>query len=239
MNIYYKLIDRSFDSYYVIVYTVLRKWRRFNYLSDNLKRKIPVAWYRNPAWRSVNFARTRIPRYSGASITRVNISVTRILAAAARRRFLSTRTPYTHVEQVCMYYWREPRQSSFSFFHDISRLHLCVSVSLSRSLFTVVFGAALIYRGWEYVDTGKYSSAARSRVVGWRMRNRRGRARQRETDVRVHWEIGRSWWDYFFFPPLFRPSLFATCIDFFFLYTFAFAFGYKYIPMNCVLRVRE
>lgn len=147
----------------------------------NVKFEIPVTLCRNLTKRSVNFARVRIPRYSGASVTRVNISVTRILAAAARRCFLSTRTPsITRAKQVCAYYWHEPQQSSFSFFFDISRVSSCI-----RCTVPLVFRRRLRNRfnllRREYVDTGKYSPAARNRVVGWRMRNRRARACQRGT----------------------------------------------------------
>lgn len=178
----------------------------------NIKFEILVTWCRNSARRFVNFTAARIPRYSDASITRVNISMTRILAAATRRRFLSTRTPsITRVEQVCAYYWREPYSS-----HPPRSSHIaCLSVVLCVPLaFRRRPRNRFNLPRQEYIDIEKYSSAAKSRVGGWRIRNR-GRARQRGTNVRVHREIGQSWWDYFFF--YYFP--FATCTDFFFLCT--------------------
>lgn len=120
---------------------------------------------------------------------------------------------------MCAYYWREPRQSpSFSFFHDISRMLLCVSISLSRSLFAVVFGAALIYR-------------AESTSTSENIRPRRGVAwSDDECGIVVEGLVKEKPWREgllgnrpklmrpLFFPPLFRPFPSATCIDFFFLH---------------------
>lgn len=182
----------------------------------NVKFEIPVTLCRNSTQHSVNFARVRIPRYSSAFVTRVNISVTRILAAAARRCFLSTRTPsITRAEQVCAYYWHEPQQSVFSFFFNISRASSCIRCTVPLVLRRRLRNRFNLLRR-EYVDSGKYSPAARNR--GWRMRNPHARACQRGTGARVRREIGRGWWDYFFLP-LFRPFPFACWVSFSCIYS--------------------
>lgn len=175
---------------------------------NSIRGEIPVILRRKSARRSVNFARER--EFPDAGCSRVNISVTRILAAAVFSVVFSPPALSIHYSSwtgVCVYYWREPHSHRplFSFFSGVSRADSNALARVPSRAFSRLRGRFNLPRR-ECVDTGKYSPATRSRMLGWRMAESSWKGSSKGNwRARVRREIGRGWWDYVFFPS--RPSV--------------------------------
>lgn len=139
-------------------------------------------------------------------------------------RFLSTRTlrPLLKPNRcVRVYYWREPKPSCppFSFLSGVSRAALCArSCTISRGR---VFGTRFNLPRRECVDTGKYSPATRSHMLGWRMAKSSWKGSSKGNSARG--SAGKSAeadeTTFFLLPPFLPRFPFATCTSPFFLCT--------------------
>lgn len=213
--------------YYVVVYDPENGDAAITYQTTrNIKFEILVTWCRNSRatlrklYESANSPVLWCIYNSGKYKCDANLG-------SARCRFLSTRTLHPlHGPNRCV---RIIGTSCNPVILVVSspayRVPLCASiapcVSLAsrhlRSRFNLPARCARVRRHRKIFVRGEESAWSDDEcgiVV-------EGYVRQRGTDARVHREIGRSWWDYFFS----RPLPFATCTDFFFLYIFDLAFG--------------
>lgn len=134
----------------------------------------------------------------------------------------------------CAYYWREPQQSSFSFFLGISLL--CAFVALSRSFSVVVFEATLIYHA---KSTSTLENICLRRRVAWSGDECGIIVEGLVKGEPARGSVGKSAEvdETTFFLPLFRPFPFAICRGFFFLYACNLAFGWKYILVYRIFRI--